>query len=98
MARPPTTSAARARNSRRSMPPWQYSSYRSKTRWSICSWVTGSCMFMASYPPAGSSRKLVEGGGDAGGVFRQGGRRRVDVVEACAIVPEDLAADVGAER
>src|SRR5262245_386613 len=33
--------AERARNSRRSILPWQYSSYRSNTRWSISSWVTG---------------------------------------------------------
>src|SRR6185295_6119890 len=97
MARPPTTRAARARNSRRSMPPWQYSSYSSKTRWSISSWVTGSFMLMAAYPPEGGLTRLVEGGGDAAGVPRQGGRRRVDVVEARAIVPEDLAADVIAE-
>src|SRR6185295_19908513 len=55
-------------------------------------------MLMAAYPPAGSLTKLVEGGGDAVDVLRQGGRRRVDVVEACAIVPEDLAANVMAER
>src|SRR5690349_13893285 len=30
---------ARFRNSRRSMRPWQYSSYRSKTCWSISGWV-----------------------------------------------------------
>src|SRR5438093_1547525 len=41
---------------------------------------------------------LVERRGDAGGVLRQGGRRRVDVVETRAVVPEDLAADLIAER
>src|SRR2546428_8407978 len=40
---------------------------------------------------------LVEGRGDAVGVLRQGGRRRLDVVEARAVVPEDLAADLLAE-
>src|SRR5258705_3989428 len=41
---------------------------------------------------------LVEGRGDAVGVLRQCGRRRFDVVEARAVVPEDLAADLIAER
>src|ERR1043166_878694 len=40
MARPPIVIAAdRCRNSRRSMRPWQYSSYRSKIRWSISACV-----------------------------------------------------------
>src|SRR6266508_2274953 len=44
------------------------------------------------------TESLVEGGGDAVRVLRQGGRRSVYVVEARAIVPEDLAADLTAER
>src|SRR4030095_9698606 len=48
MARSPATAVASSRNCRRSMRPWQYSSYRSNTRWSISSCVTASVVIPSS--------------------------------------------------